>query len=112
MHEAASAEDFEHQTAEVTANCLDQSNGQSIYRKSWRVRGNITVGLLTSVCVKADSRVEAFSMFQYVESQRHLNAVTFVLDSLQRSLQAEPETDLLQRCARRRVAVQLRHLTQ
>ena len=67
---------------------------------------------LTSVCVKANSRMETFAVFQHVERQRHFDAFALLLNSLQRSLQAKPETDLLQRCTRRRVTVQLRHLNQ
>ena len=67
---------------------------------------------LTSVGVKATSRMETFAMSQHVERQRHFDAFALLLNSLQRSLQAKPETDLLQRCTRRRVTVQLRHLNQ
>jgi len=66
---------------------------------------------LTCVGIKADRGVESLSMLQHIERQRHFNAVTFVLNSLQCLLQSKPETDLLQSSARRWVTIQLRYLT-
>ena len=65
---------------------------------------------LTGVSVEADGGVEAFAVLQDVQGEQHLGALPLLLDPVQGPLQVQPEADLLQRRARRRVAVQLGHL--
>lgn len=54
---------------------------------------------LTSVSIKADSSMETFAVFEDVQSKQNLGALSLLLDPVERSLQIQPETDLLQGCA-------------
>lgn len=54
---------------------------------------------LTCVCVKAHSGVETFAMFQDVQCEQNLGALSLLLDPVEGSFQVQPETDLLQGCA-------------
>lgn len=73
--------------------------------------GNVkTCCQLTSVSIKTDSSMETLAMLENVKREQNLRALPLLLDPVEGPLQIEPETDLLQGCARRRVTVQLRHL--
>lgn len=54
---------------------------------------------LTSVCVKADGSVKTFAMFEDVQCEQNLGTFPLLLDSVEGSLQIQPETYLLQGCA-------------
>lgn len=54
---------------------------------------------LTSVCVKADSSMETFAMFEDVQCEQNLRALPLLLDPVEGSLQIQPEADLLQGCS-------------
>lgn len=66
--------------------------------------------LLTGVSVKADSSMETFAVFEDVQCEQNLRALSLLLNPVKGSFQIEPETDLLQGCARSWVTVELRHL--
>lgn len=55
--------------------------------------------LLTSVSVEADGSMETFAMFEDVQCQQNLRALSLFLDPVEGSFQVQPETDLLQGCA-------------
>lgn len=65
---------------------------------------------LTGVGVEADGRMETFSVFEDVQGEQNLRALSLLLDPVQGSLQIEPETDLLQGRARSWVTVEFSHL--
>ena len=64
----------------------------------------------TCVGVKADRCQETLATLEDVQSERYLWALPLLLDAEQGPLQVQPEADLLQRSAWRRVAVKLRYL--
>lgn len=50
---------------------------------------------LTGVCVKADSSMETFAMFEDVQCEQNLRALSLLLDPVESSFQIQPETYLL-----------------
>lgn len=55
--------------------------------------------LLTSVSVKAHSGMETFAMFEDIQCEQNLRALSLLLDPVEGSFKIQPETDLLQGCA-------------
>lgn len=66
--------------------------------------------LKVRVRVELQRRAEASPLLQDFESERHFVRVAFLLNTLKRALHRQPEVHLLHRAARRRVAIQTRHL--
>lgn len=54
--------------------------------------------------------METFPVFQDVQSEKNLWALSLLLDPVKGSLQIQPETNFLQGCARGRVTIKLSHL--
>lgn len=54
--------------------------------------------------------METFAVFEDVQCEQNLRAFSLLLDSVEGSLQIQPETNLLQGCARSGVTIELCHL--
>lgn len=54
--------------------------------------------------------MEAFAMFEDVQGEQNLRALSLLLNPVQGSLQIEPEANFLQGCARSWVTVKFGHL--